>query len=428
MKIVGLITEYNPFHNGHKYHIEQAKKITGADAAIVVMSGDYVQRGMPAIMPKRLRAEMALNCGAAAVFELPVCYSTGSAELFALGAVSLLDKLGIVDYLCFGSECNDLQGLQAIADILCEEPTEYKQLLQEALRSGLSFPAARQEALGTIMKTADSSFLLNDPNNILGVEYLKALRRLNSNITPCTIKRQDSHYHDRTLRTTYSSASAIRSLFAYSDSFCTASEGLHRSGHTRFSGISGELAKQVPSSCFKLLEENHQVLYPISEQDFSLLLKYKLLNKTPEKLIRYADVSEELANRIYANLNNFFDYRQFCELLKTKEVTQTRINRALLHIMLGIKKINVDEYIRNGYLMYARLLGFRKDSSKLLTKLSKKSTLPILTKLSEIEELPELGQEMLRHDMLASNLYTSVVTDKFKTAFQNEYKQGILKL
>ncbi len=428
MKIVGLITEYNPFHNGHKYHIEQAKKITGADAAIVVMSGDYVQRGMPAIMPKRLRAEMALNCGAAAVFELPVCYSTGSAELFALGAVSLLDKLGIVDYLCFGSECNDLQGLQAIADILCEEPTEYKQLLQEALRSGLSFPAARQEALGTIMKTADSSFLLNDPNNILGVEYLKALRRLNSTITPCTIKRQDSHYHDRSLRTTYSSASAIRSLFAYSDSFCAASEGLHRSGHTRFSGISGELAKQVPSSCFKLLEENHQVLYPISEQDFSLLLKYKLLNKTPEKLIRYADVSEELANRIYANLNNFFDYRQFCELLKTKEVTQTRINRALLHIMLGIKKINVDEYIRNGYLMYARLLGFRKDSSKLLTKLSKKSTLPILTKLSEIEELPELGQEMLRHDMLASNLYTSVVTDKFKTAFQNEYKQGILKV
>ena len=428
MKIVGLITEYNPFHNGHKYHIEQAKKITGADAAIVVMSGDYVQRGMPAIMPKHLRAEMALNCGAAAVFELPVCYSTGSAELFALGAVSLLDKLGIVDYLCFGSECNDLQGLQAIADILCEEPTEYKQLLQEALRSGLSFPAARQEALGTIMKTADSSFLLNDPNNILGVEYLKALRRINSNIKPCTIKRQDSHYHDRTLRTTYSSASAIRSLFAYSDSFGTTSEGLHKRGNTRFSGISGELAKQVPSSCFKLLEENHQVLYPISEQDFSLLLKYKLLNKTPEKLIRYADVSEELANRIYANLNNFFDYRQFCELLKTKEVTQTRINRALLHIMLGIKKINVDEYIGNGYLMYARLLGFRKDSSKLLTKLSKKSTLPILTKLSEIEELPELGQEMLRHDMLASNLYTSVVTDKFKTAFQNEYKQRILKV
>lgn len=118
MKIVGLITEYNPFHNGHKYHIEQAKKRTGADAAIVVMSGDYVQRGMPAIMPKRLRTEMALRCGAAAVLELPICYATGSAELFAAGAVSLLDSLGVVDSICFGSECNDLQGLQSIANIL----------------------------------------------------------------------------------------------------------------------------------------------------------------------------------------------------------------------------------------------------------------------------------------------------------------------
>ncbi|MBD8931764.1 MAG: nucleotidyltransferase [Ruminococcus sp.] len=428
MKIVGLITEYNPFHNGHKYHIEQAKKITGADAAIVVMSGDYVQRGMPAIMPKRLRAEMALNCGAAAVFELPVCYSTGSAELFALGAVSLLDKLGIVDYLCFGSECNDLQGLQAIADILCEEPTEYKQLLQEALRSGLSFPAARQEALGTIMKTADSSFLLNDPNNILGVEYLKALRRINSNIKPCTIKRQDSHYHDRTLCTTYSSASAIRSLFAYSDSSSTASEGFHKCGNTRFSGISGELAKQVPSSCFKLLEENHQVLYPISEQDFSLLLKYKLLNKTPEKLIRYADVSEELANRIYANLNNFFDYRQFCELLKTKEVTQTRINRALLHIMLGIKKKEQEIYLTDGYHYYAHLLGFRKDCEKVISAISKTGTLPLLTKLYKQDKLSDAGQRMLNQDILASNLYNSVITEKFRTPFKNEYNHGILKL
>lgn len=428
MKIVGLITEYNPFHNGHKYHIEQAKKITGADAAIVVMSGDYVQRGMPAIMPKRLRAEMALNCGAAAVFELPVCYSTGSAELFALGAVSLLDKLGIVDYLCFGSECNDLQGLQAIADILCEEPTEYKQLLQEALRSGLSFPAARQEALGTIMKTADSSFLLNDPNNILGVEYLKALRRINSNIKPCTIKRQDSHYHDRALRTTYSSASAIRSLFAYSDSSSTASEGFHKCGNTRFSGISGELAKQVPSSCFKLLEENHQVLYPISEQDFSLLLKYKLLNKTPEKLIRYADVSEELANRIYANLNNFFDYRQFCELLKTKEVTQTRINRALLHIMLGIKKKEQEIYLTDGYHYYAHLLGFRKDCEKVISAISKTGTLPLLTKLYKQDKLSDAGQRMLNQDILASNLYNSVITEKFRTPFKNEYNHGILKL
>ena len=155
MKIVGLITEYNPFHNGHQYHIEKAKEVTGADTAIAIMTGDYVQRGTPAIMPKYIRAEMALKCGVGAVFELPVCYSTGSAELFAMGAVSFLDSLGIVDSICFGSECNDLDGLQKIADILYEEPEEYKSLLQNGLKNGHTFPAARQEALAAYMGSTD---------------------------------------------------------------------------------------------------------------------------------------------------------------------------------------------------------------------------------------------------------------------------------
>ena len=151
MKIVGLIAEYNPFHNGHQYHIEKAKEAAGADTAIVIMSGDYVQRGAPAIMPKYIRAEMALKCGAAAVFELPVCYATGSAELFAMGAVSFLESLGVVDSICFGSECDDLPSLIQIADILTEEPEEYRALLQSYLRSGMSFPAARQDALQAYM-------------------------------------------------------------------------------------------------------------------------------------------------------------------------------------------------------------------------------------------------------------------------------------
>src|SRR5699024_5737244 len=137
MKIVGLITEYNPFHNGHLYHIEEAKRVSGADTVIVVMSGDYVQRGTPAIMPKRLRAEMALKCGAGAVFELPVCYASGSAEYFAMGAVSLLDSLGITDFLCFGSECDDLDALERIADILLDEPAKYRILLKKQLKNGL---------------------------------------------------------------------------------------------------------------------------------------------------------------------------------------------------------------------------------------------------------------------------------------------------
>ena len=147
MKIVGLITEYNPFHNGHLYHIKESLRVTGADAAVVVMSGDYVQRGTPAIMPKRIRAEMELMCGAGAVFELPVCYATGSAELFALGSVSLLESLGIVDSICFGSECNDLPILEQLAELLLEEPEAYQILLKDYLKQVMSFPRARQEAI-----------------------------------------------------------------------------------------------------------------------------------------------------------------------------------------------------------------------------------------------------------------------------------------
>ncbi len=428
MKIVGLITEYNPFHNGHQYHIEKAIQLTGADAAVVVMSGDYVQRGAPAIMPKHLRAEMALKCRAAAVFELPVCYATASAELFALGAVSLLDRLGIVDCLCFGSECNDLEGLQRIADILSEEPEAYRTLLLDHLKTGLSYPAARQEALSAYMGVRDCSFLLNDPNNILGIEYLKALKKLNSRIRPYTIKRLESNYHDIRLQSSYSSASAIRSLLAYSSSVISTRSGGETFDDTPFSNILSELEDQVPHSCLSLLKDYHKVLYPVYSNDFSLLLKYKLLNKQARDLNRYMDVTEDLANRIQKQLDNYFNYNQFCELLKTREVTQTRINRALLHIMLGLKKNNVKEYTENGFHFYARLLGFRKDSAKVLTAVSRESALPLLTKLSDTEQLSLLGRRMLHHDILASNLYESVVTDKFKTAYQNELRRGMLKV
>lgn len=428
MKIVGLITEYNPFHNGHLYHIKESLRVTGADAAVVVMSGDYVQRGTPAIMPKRIRAEMALMCGAGAVFELPVCYATGSAEFFALGAVSLLDSLGIVDYLCFGSECNDLPALEQLAELLLEEPEAYQILLKDNLKQGMSFPRARQEAILSYTEDSQLAEILRNPNNILGIEYLKAIKKLGSKMEPYAIARRGAQYHDEELDSDYSSATAIRSLLAYSSSSFNTEPVEGNYDELSLSGILSELENQVPKCCLELLKDYHKVQYPISQNDFSLILKYKLLNKQPESLVRYVDVSPEIASRIANQLNNFFNYKQFCDLLKTRELTQTRVNRALLHIMLGTKKANVEEYIDNGYHMYARLLGFRKDNAKLLTAMSKESSLPVLTKMSEIDDLPELGQKMLRHDMLASNLYTSVVTDKFKTAFQNEYKQGVLKV
>ena len=440
MKIAGLIAEYNPFHNGHLYHIQETKRITGADAVIVVMSGDYVQRGVPAIMPKRIRAEMALKCGAAAVFELPVCYATGSAELFAMGAVSFLDRLGIVDFLCFGSECSDLRSMEMIADILLKEPPGYRDLLREHLRNGCSYPVARQNAISGYSlsvrdKTASSARvsvladIMKEPNNILGIEYLKALKKLKSPITPFTIRREGARYHDRELSDShYSSASAIRSLLAFSSSALSTERSAGAFEDHSFSDIRSELEDQVPPNCLELLKDWHNVQYPVYANDFSLILKYKLLNKRTDSLLRYADVSEELAARITARLNDFFNYRQFCELLKTREVTQTRINRALLHIMLGIKKDNLTEYTENGFHCYARLLGIRKGYEKILAEITRESPLTLIARLSDSDDLPRSAQKMLRNDILASNLYMSVVTDKYRTAFQNEYKQALLKV
>ncbi len=429
MKIVGLITEYNPFHNGHLHHIKEARRVTGADAVVVVMSGDYVQRGVPAIMPKRLRTEMALSCGASAVFELPVCYAAGSAEYFAMGAVSLLDSMGVVDSICFGSECNDLEALSHVADILSREPEDYRSLLKTNLKKGASFPSARHDALLEYTHVPAYAALLDDPNNILGIEYLKALKRLNSRMTPFTIRREGSHYHDQNLSSdSFSSASAIRSLLACSGSTLRTERSGGTFENTAFSSILGDLENQVPSCCLELLKDYLRVQYPVYQNDFSIILKYKLLNKHPGSLVRYLDVSEDLANRICAQLDNFFNYKQFAELLKTRETTQTRINRALLHIMLGLKKDDMTEYMDSGYHFYARLLGYRKDRAKLISLIARESPLPLLAKLSDSEELPYAGQKMLRNDILASNLYMSVVTDKFRTAFQNEYKQGIVKI
>lgn len=402
MRVVGLIAEYNPFHNGHKYHIKKAKELATADYAIVVMSGNFVQRGTPAIMPKHLRAEAALKCGADLVIELPVCYATGTAEQFAYGAVSLLDKLGCVDAICFGSECGDIEPLKSLAKILCDEPVEYKENLQFNLRSGMSFPLARQKAIQAVCDSSHLTELLEQPNNILGTEYLKALYRLGSNIDPLTIRREVSHYHDTELQEQFSSASALRG---------TISDG-------NFAPLYG----QIPSECMPSLEDGYEVRYPVYANDFSLLLKYKLLNETSTFLLEYADVSEELANRICNRLNDYENFDQFCELLKTKEITYTRINRALTHILLGVKKSDYNE------IEYVRVLGFRSSSSLLLSELKKSSSIPLLSKLGKNDTLSDSTRNMLEIDVFASNLYESVVTEKFKTPFINEFRQSIIKI
>lgn len=410
MKTVGLITEYNPFHNGHLYHIEKAKEVTGADQVIIIMSGDFVQRGIPAIMPKRIRTEMALRCGASAVFELPVCYATGSAELFAMGAVSFLDMLGIVDAVCFGSESGNLEDLKRIADVLIDEPKPFKKALRKNLQSGMNYPAARQDALHSYWKEDDISFLLDSPNNILAIEYLKALRRLDSKILPYTIRRVDSDYHETELNDGYSSASAIRRLLSYTgNSF-------------------EQLETQVPSTCFQLLQDNYKIHYPVHQTDFSLLYKHIFLKENKKQLKRYADMDKELVNRIKNQLNDFTDIEQFCELLNTRDTTLTKINRACLHALLNIKKEDIEKFTENGYHYYAHLLGFRQDRAKVLTQIKEQGKIPLLPKLTKTEEISHIGRKMLKKDIFASNLYESAVTQRYRTTFCNELSQQIVRV
>ena len=404
MTVVGLIAEYNPFHNGHKYHIEKARELTHADMVIVVMSGNFVQRGVPALMPKHLRAETALKAGASLVIELPVCYATASAEQFAYGAVSLLDKLGCVDAVCFGSECGEISMPKSLADVLAEEPEAYREILQRYLRRGDSFPVARQMALKEHLKSDFPDEVLSEPNNILAIEYLKALRRLHSRIRPIAIQRISSHYHDEELKEEISSATAIRNTFAGN------------------SGFSTKLTAQIPETGISLLKENYQKRYPVFPNDVSLLLKCKLLKENKTSLQEYADVSEELANRIANSLSQYLNFEQFCRLLKTKEVTYSRISRSLIHILLDIKKSDMSE------IEYAHVLGFRADDSALFSKIKQEASIPLLSKLTNVENLSESAKQMLRLDILAADFYESIVTEKFRTPFQSEYCHPVIRI
>ena len=413
MKTVGLITEYNPFHNGHAYHIEKAKMLTGADRVIVVMSGDFVQRGAPAVMPKHLRTESALLSGASLIIELPVCFATGSAEYFAQGSISLLNQLGCIDSICFGSECGDLHLLKEIAQILADEPIEYQTALKQALKEGASFPAARQEALN--IYSDKYSEILASPNNILVIENLKALAKIHSKMEPFTIKRIGAGYHDMDIDGQFSSATAISSDIYQLADVNSSSESLPLT----------HIQTQVPSSCHELMKKNYQTRYPVKADDFSLLLKPKLLSETAGSLSHYLDMSPELANRILRLRNDYLSFEQFCDLLKTKELTRSRISRSFIHVLLGI----TNDWLTamKAPAPYARILGFRRDHADLLGILKRTSDIPLITSPARAV-LADTAYQMLELDIYASDLYESVITDLYGTPFHNELTKQIIKI
>ena len=422
MKTVGIIAEYNPFHNGHLYQLKKAKEITGADFAVVVMSGDFTQRGTPAVFDKYTRCRLSLLAGADLCIELPVVFATASAELFAKGAVSLLSALG-VDALCFGSECGEIAPLQKIASLLFAEPPAYKEALNKALKEGLSFPSARAAAVrkcahagslsgmdvstfnnlpsagslpGADVSSAGSlsgvdaaaSDILGSPNNILGIEYLKALLALEKNgqhaPVPYTIKREGDGYLSHTLS---------------EESFCSAM-ALRK-------GIAEEnpdLLRYVPESIRLEFADTCQTKSALCADDFSGMLFYKLLSEKDAGYDAYLDVSSDLSDKIRKNLTSFTTFSAFCEnSLKSKDITLTRVYRSLLHILLSIKKEDLPAAAP-----YARILGFREASFEVFGCLSKEN-IPLLSRLKDASSLlsPE-ALSCLSKDIFAAQLYEHV--------------------
>ncbi len=409
IKTVGIIAEYNPFHNGHQYQIEEIRKKTGADFVIAAMSGDFVQRGEVAIFDKYTRTHMALCGGVDLVVELPVIFATSSAEDFAACGVSLLGGLGC-DFLGFGSESGSLDDLNAAADLLLEESEEWKNLLQDFLKQGKSYPAARSLTAAKLMEKPEVPTLLSSPNNILAIEYLKALKRQEASMIPVTIKRKGSGYHETDCSGTYASASAIRSLIC-SQTYDTE-----------------QLKKQIPAASFDALLKEKALDAPLFANDLTELLNFRLLQAlhTKEDLSCILDLSAELAARLSKQALTFSPFPEKVMQLKTKGYTYTRISRALLHLILDLTEEKAGLAKSLSYAPYARILGFRKSAGPLLTHIRKCSALPLITKTADAKNLLSTDAMLiLETDFYASHIYQSLLSSHGRQ-IRNEYTKSVI--
>lgn len=395
MNICGIVAEYNPFHNGHEYHIKKAKELTGADYIIVCMSGDFVQRGLPAISDKYSRCRAALCGGADMVVELPVIFSTASAENFARGAISILAGLGC-DYIAFGSETGDIEKLYKAAEIYEIAEEEHSHEIAFYLSEGYSYVKAINEVISQYYGDAG---ILGEPesNDKLGIAYIRAVGRLGKNIKCCAVTREGGAYLDDDISS--GSALSIRNT-------------LHRSSDP------WTIKDLIPEYSYNAMFEDENRSCPVYVNDFSDMMYMKLRsiidNDNGLELLRsYSDVSQNIAGKIIKGLNTFSAFDRFAYSLLSAEYTMSRINRALTHILLDIKADFVQDK-DNENASYARLLGFKKESSKLLPEVKKRSEIPLVSKLADYnKDVNKVGAEMFAKDMFASDLYEHVASVKY---------------
>ena len=455
MKTVGIMAEYDPFHNGHLYQMQEARRCAGADYVVVAMSGDFVQRGEPALLDKWVRARMALQAGADLVLELPVRVATGSAEYFARGGVSLLSSLGVVDALSFGYESmtepalnpaldpvlnpsldpaldpafipsdapsdalsdsfiqKDLRSLEQAADFFSREETDtYREELKKLLSSGMTYAQARVEAYTATEDedTAVPADLLKSPNNILAIEYLKAIRQLHSTLSVVPVPRFGAGYHDPALPQPETSDSTSSPLRGQTPKSLPASASGIRSALSRKEFVD----PYMPQDAYALMMEQLTSGRSLILSDLDLLMHEALLRKK-DHLEEYLDVGVDLANRIRSLLSGYTGYESFAMQLKTRQVTLTRVRRALLHILLGIRSTAAPA-------AYVRVLGFRKTAQPLLHRISQESSVSMITKL------PKEAPEGLEEDLNAAHMWEMLVCHKTGRPLCSEYQRQLVIL
>lgn len=411
MKTIGVIAEYNPFHEGHRQMLQIAKEQTGAQRAVIVMSGNSVQRGDFAIVDSFARARTAVQNGADLVLELSYCYASQSAEYFARGAVDLLNSLGIVDYLCFGSESNDSATLQSIAKLLVDQRDEIHARIDYALRRGSSYPAARQQAILSLAPKEAHRAVLSAPNDILGIEYVKALYKTNSRMQPFVIRRIGAEHHSTDFEQSVPSASAIRKMLIENNLFSqkldllsynpvdlkTELENLHR---FELRALEIVMPKELAQHMLELKRAN--MLQSI--EHYLPALKAMILTRGDE-LSEIFEVREGIENALRRNVRSATSVASLAQAVKSKRYTYTRIQRILLNILIGLTKTDMQTIKESPVAPSSRILAFNETGRRMLKEIKEHEQATLINKPAAFVPECPLHKLQRKYDERVDALY-----------------------
>lgn len=419
MKHIGVIAEYNPFHNGHFYQLNQIRKQFPDKRIIILMSGDFVQRGEPAIFSKSVRTSLALSGGADLVLELPSLPATSSSEYFADAGVRVLSEIGCVDTICFGAECDSPAALSDIAELLLSEPPGYRAVLKHYLASGFSFPKARAFAVNECCPNHSYSEILSQPNNILAIEYMKAIKRHHLPLSTYIVKRTGSGHNDISTDHVYCSANALRSRLHSGAK--PENAALHQPITTDYSSWETHLPRDV----FRTLNQS-ELAKPLYAEDFYPLLKYRILLEQ-QHLSDYHEMTKALSNKL-ERMNGFTkDYDSLIDFLSGKEITKARVRRALLNVLLNRTDIQAKATLNRRQLPYLRILGLRKSCSHLIREIEQYTALPLINKMTVArKQLSGAALEQFLQEVFESELYRQVFYDKYGILPPSEYEQSVI--